>query len=154
MLELAFSIFFAGTIGGSVNALLSDNGFMLPTRIDEAGYRIIKPGYLGNMLIGGIAALVSWGLYGPYAAVNLFGANNSTFQTLPGVTLASFVGAILVGIAGSRWLSNEVDKTLLRAAASEAASNMPDQQKARSMTIATPEGALRMAVKNRMEIER
>ncbi len=154
MLELAFSIFFAGTIGGSVNALLSDNGFMLPTRIDEAGYRIIKPGYLGNMFVGGIAALVSWGLYGPYAAINLIGADNSPFQNLPGVTLASFVGGILVGIAGARWLSNEVDKTLLRAAASEAASDVADQRKARSMTMATPEGALRMAMENRMEIER
>ena len=154
MIELAFSIFFAGTIGGSVNALLSDNGFMMPTRIDEGGYRIIKPGYLGNMLIGGIAALVSWGLYGPYAAINLFGGYNSTLQTSPGVTLASFVGGILVGIAGSRWLSNEVDKTLLRAAASEAASDIPDQEKSRSMSMATPEGALRIAIKNRMEIER
>jgi hypothetical protein len=36
---------------------------------------------------------------------------------LPGITLAGLVGAVLVGIAGARWLTNEVEKKMLRALA-------------------------------------
>ena len=35
--------------------------------------KIIRPGFLVNIFIGGIAALVSWGLYGPFAEAFIIG---------------------------------------------------------------------------------
>jgi len=55
------------------------------------------------------------------------------------------VGGLLVGVGGARWLSNEVDKKLLRAAASKAASGQPDDQKAIRISAAPPAEALRIA---------
>lgn len=87
------------------------------------GVGIWRPGYIGNILIGAVAAIVSWGLYGPFSAAYLFGTSPVP-ETTPqkfGLTLSAFVGAVLVGVGGAKWLSDEVDKRLLKAAASEAA---------------------------------
>ena len=51
----------------------------------------------------------------------------------------------LVGIGGARWLTNEVDKKLLRAAASKAASGQPSDQKAIRISAAPPAEALSIA---------
>ena len=119
-------VFAAGCVGGAVNALLSDNGFVLPRPETTSGMRIVRPGFLGNMLVGGVAAAISWGLYGPFAASFIAGGP----VPLPGapaigVTLSALVGAALIGVAGARWLSNEVDKRLLRAAGAEASKAAP-----------------------------
>jgi hypothetical protein len=108
-------LFAAGTLGGTVNALMSDNGFALPTRVGG----ILRPGWIGNAFIGGVAAAVSWSLYGPLAGVSLVSKPDGSRAT-GDLTLAALGGAILVGVAGARWLSNEVDKKLLRAAGAEA----------------------------------
>jgi hypothetical protein len=42
-------IVIAGALGGVVNALMSDSGFILPGRYDEGGNKIWKPGALGNI---------------------------------------------------------------------------------------------------------
>jgi H+/Cl- antiporter ClcA len=109
-------VLFAGIIGGLVNAVLSDNGFIWPRYQDRDGVKILRPGVLGNCLVSAVAAFVSWGLYGPAAAVHLVGATNPTPLPLT-LTAGMVAGALLVGIAGARWLTNEVDKDLLRAAA-------------------------------------
>jgi hypothetical protein len=49
----------AGAIGGVVNALMSDNGFILPRAEEGEGFSVIRPGYLGNVLIGAVAAGIS-----------------------------------------------------------------------------------------------
>ncbi len=107
----------AGAVGGFVNAFLSDNGFLLPQKQRSGEATIIRPGFLGNVFSGAVAACVSWGLYGSFANKGL-----SDRIDLP---LSALVGGVLVGIVGSRWLTNEVDKRLLRAAASEAARKSP-----------------------------
>ena len=67
-------------------------------------------------------------------------------QQDPSLSLSSFVGAILVGVAGAKWLTNEVDKNLLRAAAAKAASApVPDANKAEQIALATPAQALNIA---------
>ena len=60
-------IFLAGAVAGVINALLSDNGFIFPR------YRrgIWCPGALASVLIGGVAAVISWALYGSGAGVEL-----------------------------------------------------------------------------------
>jgi hypothetical protein len=138
-------IFAFGAVGGVVNAMLTDNGFILPKKEQQDNTKIIRPGFLVNIFIGGIAALVSWGLYGPFAGVFIIGGTHDPNLGSTGLSLSSVVGGLLVGIGGARWLTNEVDKKLLRAAASKAASGQPNDQKAIRISAAAPAEALRIA---------
>jgi hypothetical protein len=81
--------------------------------------RALRPGFLLNVFVGGLAGAVSWGLYGPFASSYLLGggAGPGTPASSPGITLAGLVGAVLVGVAGARWLTNEAEKKALRARA-------------------------------------
>src|SRR4051812_25982149 len=63
----ALLITVAGAIGGVVNALLTDNGFILPRR----ERRIWCPGFITNVLVGAFSAFSSWAFYGSGAAVEL-----------------------------------------------------------------------------------
>lgn len=141
MWRLLLIIFGVGAVGGFINALISDNGFVLPK--STAG--ILRPGFIGNMLIGGVAAAISWSLYGPLASLPLISVGAADPAPVKGeLTLAAMGGAILVGVAGARWLSNEVDKALLRTAGAEAANrNSPEL----SVAFATrsPAGAVQAA---------
>ena len=141
----------AGGVGGIVNALLTDNGFILPRTETANQVKIIRPGVIGNIIIGAVAASISWGLYGPFNLAVVFGTTPPSSGPLPQpyLTLAALVGAVLVGIAGAKWLTNEVDKKLLRAAASEAAARSPQPDAAREIMLATPADALSIAQRNR-----
>lgn len=132
----------AGMAGGVANALLSDNAFLLPRRENMDGRLVIRPGALGNAVMGGLAAAITWGLYGPVAAVNLFGATDAEEH---GLTLSALVGAMLAGVAGARWLTNEVDKSLLRQAASDAARAAGNPDAARRFLAMTPANVLSLA---------
>jgi hypothetical protein len=148
---LLLYIAIAGAVGGVVNALITDKGFYLPSREQVDAITIYKPGWLGNVIIGAIAASISWGLYGPLAAYFIAGTQeamktNTTPDKL-GLTLASLVGAALLGVGGARWLTSEVDKTLLKAAASKAASAPPNPAASQQMALATPTQALEIAKK-------
>lgn len=141
----------AGAIGGVVNAIVTDNGFILPRpNQTSGGARIWQPGFIGTVLVGAFAAGVNWGLYGPFTNDFIFGKDSSA-ATSPseavtfGITLASVVTAALVGFAGARWLTNEVDKKLLRAAAGEAAGASADPAGAAALATATPASALQQA---------
>ncbi|WP_435008049.1 hypothetical protein P12x_005317 [Tundrisphaera lichenicola] len=140
----------AGALGGMVNALTTDNGFLLPRKEAASGGTMIwRPGYLGNTLIGAIAAIISWGLYGPLSALFIAGTKEAMEKNAQsasiGLSLASLVGAVLVGVGGARWLSNEVDKNLLRAAAAQAASKQPSSELAQQISLASPAQALNLA---------
>ena len=140
-LYAALAASFAGLLGGVVNALLSDNGFALPrTAMTPDGGSILRPGMLGNCLIGAVAALTSWGLYGTAASVPVLSPATAD------ITWAGFAGAVIVGIGGSRWLSAEVDKTLLKGAASAAAANPANDQLAAKLAILSPARALSAAL--------
>jgi hypothetical protein len=147
ILWMLLTVFVAGGVGGVVNAAMSDNGFLLPTREKTAGdATLLRPGYLGNVLVGAVAAVVSWGLYGPLSAHAFIGTPQALAASASldkaGLTLASFVGALLVGAGGARWLSNEVDKNLLRAAATDAASAKASEAASRQIAMASPAQAL------------
>jgi hypothetical protein len=121
---LVLIVFGVGAIGGAINALISDNGFVLPK--STAG--ILRPGFFGNMLIGGVAAAISWSLYGPLASLPIVSVGSRETPPAQGdLTLAAIGGAILVGVAGARWLSNEVDKALLRTAVAEVSNRTTPQ---------------------------
>jgi hypothetical protein len=137
----------AGAVGGIANALLTDNGFILPHPEETESSAIIRPGFLGNIFVGAIAAGISWGLYGPFAAALIIGSQpGATASTEAfGLSLSALVGALLVGVAGAKWLTNEVDKRLLRAAASRAAASNPLPDASRRIAVSSPAEALRIA---------
>jgi hypothetical protein len=140
----------AGAIGGVVNALVTEKGFFLPSkeRVDDA-ITIYRPGWIGNVVIGALAATISWGLYGPLAAYFIAGTvealKTNTAPDKIGLTLSSLVGAALIGVGGARWLTNEVDKSLLKAAASKAASAPSSPSASQQIALASPTQALNIA---------
>lgn len=144
---MLLAVLVAGGVGGVVNAAMTDNGFFLPKKEQTtSGRTLLRPGYLGNVLVGAIAALISWGLYGPLSAFALIGTAQAMQANAPvneiSLSLASFVGALLVGAGGARWLSSEVDKNLLRAAATDAASAKPSDDASKQIAVSTPAQAL------------
>lgn len=96
----------AGGTGGVANALLTDNGFILPTRVKD----IWCPGFISNVLLGTFSAFASWSFYGSGAGLDISGSGQRTEISL---TFSALAGAFMVGVAGARWLTNEVDKRLL-----------------------------------------
>jgi hypothetical protein len=140
-------VFFAGAVGGLVNALISENVFWGWKKEKVDNRTIWRPGIAGNMLISGIAACISWGLYGPFAASYIIGGTKSDPLQAIGLTLSALVGAVLVGVSGARWLTNEVDKNLLKQAASSAAATKASETKAAKIAIATPFQAMKIAMK-------
>jgi hypothetical protein len=133
----------AGAVGGVMNAVFVDKGFLMPRRETADGVTILRPGWIGNVCVGAVAALVSWGLYGPFASRDVLGAGQPDAEVT--LMLSSLVGAVLVGIGGARWLTNEVDKSALRAAATAAASAPSKPDAARQIALATPFQALDIA---------
>jgi hypothetical protein len=98
---------FAGALGGVANALVTDNGFILPRRES----RIWCPGVLSNILLGAFSAFASWSFYGSGASIDLATVDERTEISL---RFSALAGAFMVGVAGARWLTNEVDKRLLK----------------------------------------
>jgi len=94
----------SGLIGGLVNALIQDGGFKLPGKVTLANNQVILlPGAIGNMLLGTVAAMIMWGLYGAPSPP-------------PGVKWqwAGHVAAsALAGIGGCKVLTNEIEKRLI-----------------------------------------
>jgi hypothetical protein len=74
-----------------------------------AGWR---PGLVLNSLTGGVAAVLSWALYGPLAGINVLNLSEATQEYA--MTLAAIGGAFFVGFGGARWLSAEADKRILQ----------------------------------------
>ncbi len=102
----ALLISIAGASGGIVNAFLTDN-FALPRR--ESG--VWSPGVISNILIGAFAAFSSWAFYGSGAAVELAAPSARTTISL---RFSALAGAFMVGVAGAKWITSQVDQRLLK----------------------------------------
>jgi hypothetical protein len=127
----------AGGIGGLINSLINDKGFVLPHAVPKGdGTSILLPGFVGNILIGAVAATVSWLLYGPF--------NQSAITSDVTLTLGALGGAILVGMAGSGWLSNAVDKNVYRTIASQAVSAPAAPDMAQQILHGSPIEAMKL----------
>jgi len=105
VLKIALVVLGCGAAGGFVNALLAGD-LHLPHR--EAS--IYSPGWIGNVAIGAVAALIYWGLYGPLAKTTILGDGAALQASL---TMSELAGSIVTGIAGGRILTSEVDKKVL-----------------------------------------
>jgi hypothetical protein len=62
-----------------------------------------------------------------------------------GLDASELASALLLGIAGAKWLTNEADKRLLKATASIAAQKAADGTASRQIATATPAQALTIA---------
>jgi hypothetical protein len=139
---MCFVILGAGAIGGVGNALVTDNGFLWPSWEETGGAKILRPGVFGNVLLGALGALVTWGLLSSVGTLVMFSQNQAISADL---TVGTFIGAIIAGLGGARVLTAEVDKNLLKAAASQAAMATPDSQKAGAIANSSPAAALEIA---------
>jgi hypothetical protein len=122
-----------GALGGFVNVFLGDSGLHLPRR--EQG--IFRPGYLGELFIGMVAAVGAW----------LATQGSSISPTLipsPPVTLrlSELSTAIVVGFGGARWFKSEGETTVFRKVAAVAASKSADPAAAAVIASSTPAHAL------------
>jgi hypothetical protein len=70
-----------------------------------------------NVVAGALASAISWSAYGPYSLENIVGGKPSDY----GLTLTALATALVIGFVGTRWLTNERDKVLLKQAAENAA---------------------------------
>lgn len=105
----------SGAFGGIANALLSDNGFIFPRKETKDGVSVLKPGYVGNIFISSLSAVVSWGLYSQASTIVVWGTGGPSAAQEIVLSFGSIAGAILVGMSGARWVTNEVEKNLLKA---------------------------------------
>jgi hypothetical protein len=148
LLGVLFLLIIAGIIGGGINALISDNGFMLPSPEPAGeGKAIIRPGFIGNIFIGITAAIVSWMLYGPFASACMMGCTLT--QAPVTLTFAGFGGAVIIALGGARWLNAEVDKKMLLSAAIISQGSDNNQGAARAMEGASAAQVLQIAMENR-----
>jgi hypothetical protein len=134
----------AGGFGGLANAFMSGEGIALPHLEKE----IWCPGFIGNSFVGTLAALVSWGLYGSGSGVELarmVAADNPRAEV--SLTIGAIAGAVLVGIGGAKWLSNEVDKKFLQVAASKAGEREIPPEDCKTMAKSSPRKALAIVEK-------
>src|SRR2546425_629874 len=68
---LLAGVIVVGALGGGVNALNTDNGFILPKKDQTStGQEIIRLGVLGNIAIGLIAAPLVWFLNTDFDALD------------------------------------------------------------------------------------
>lgn len=141
--KIAGLITLAGLVGGLINALLSDTGIFLPGEQIVAGRHVLKPGFIGNLLIGAAAAFISWGLYGPFSDYVIIPPGPVTDLNLD---VATLVGAIVAGSGGSRLITSALDKRVLaETAATAAGASGASAADAASIATASPTEALRTA---------
>lgn len=105
--EIAVLVCVSGALGGFVNALLAGD-LHLPHREGD----LYSPGWIGNVVIGAVAAIVFWGLYGPMAKVAVVGGDASAMAKAI-FTVSEIAGSVVTGIGGGRILSSEVEKRAL-----------------------------------------
>jgi hypothetical protein len=134
-----------GAVGGILNAIFSDDrGLALPKTVPVGGSSVWRPGFVGNIFVGAVAAGVFWMLYGRYHEAVVIGASPEEILGAAqkrgeyGETLAALGGAVLAGIGGARLLTNLVDKKFFQAAASEAAQKPADAEAAQQLATASP----------------
>lgn len=148
--EIGRYVILAGALGGLINAMLiSVRG--LPADLEEAntgltthGWRKWLRDYLVNPILGAVAAFLSWATYGPYGAESVFASQSSDGVDYV-LTLTTLSTAVVIGIGGARWLTNEVDKRLLQTAASAAQRTEPDPATSEQIQLASPEQAVNLA---------
>ena len=105
-----------GGFGGGLNAVFSDCARLLPSvvTLSPGRTRVVRVGILGNVITGAITALSLRGL------IYISGASLSANGGI-GLVLLGFCD-FFIAFVSARWVTNEVDKLVLRNAVYKAAS--------------------------------
>jgi len=138
-------IVLSGAVGGGYQRPGKRQWLYQASRGERRDVTIIRPGFAGNILLGAAAAFISWGLYGAFSNAIVYGAVTGLGTDEISVSISSIAGAVLVGIGGARWLTNEVDKKLLRTAAAAAAASKASFDDSQKIAVATPAQAFNIA---------
>lgn len=139
MLTAIIVILVAGALGGVINGIITDRGVIIPGRVTiKDGMEVWRPGILTNILIGAIAAFLYWSIYG--SGNNLDLMHPPSDMQLPILTIGF---SVLTGIGGARWVTNEVDKYVLRKSTAMAMNEGPETTQ--HVMKATPMEVLKMA---------
>jgi hypothetical protein len=133
--KCAALISLAGGLGGLVNALLSDNGFVKP----KWRRGIWCPGFFANILLGAVAVFISWALYGSGAGVDL---GQTSERSLISLRFSALAGAFVVGIAGAKWLTSEVDNKLWKETVKVAATKKLTAEECEQLVQGSPREVL------------
>lgn len=100
-------VLISGAMGGGLAALLgSDKGFVGPTLLQGRSGTVLRPGFVGLLIVGASAAAVNWGLNSPVSSASF------NWRMSYGIPMREVAGAVLIGLGGSKWLSNAVDLQL------------------------------------------
>jgi hypothetical protein len=134
------SVAVCGALGGFANVFIGDSGLHLPT-IDQG---IFRPGYIGVVFVGLIAAVGAW--LATQGSVLVGGLTLSPPVTL---RLSELSTAIVVGFGGARWFKSETETTIFRKTAAVAASKAADSDAAATIAAGSPIQALTAANKMR-----
>jgi hypothetical protein len=110
---------FLGMIGGLTNCLLT-GGFAYPRQ--DVHDRVWRPGWIANILVGAVAAVVVWCFYGPASSYDLVTGGTIDFH-LPVAQIAS---SILVGISGAKILTTMAQRQAERVAKIDLAKVLED----------------------------
>jgi len=125
----------AGAIGGFANAVMTEDGLVLP-KLQDA---IWCPGFIGNVLTGAFAAFASWAFYGSGAGIEIAALQGQSLTTL---RFSALAGAFLVGVGGAKWLTNEVDKRFLRGGIIQASKNQLTPEQCATVVVSAPREVL------------
>ena len=89
-MELVWAIVGLGALGGVANSAITGE-FVMP--VYKNG--VWRPGWIGNVIVGSIAALVIGGMYGPLAQ---YSADKLT-------DVPELIGAVVIGLGGGNILT-------------------------------------------------
>jgi hypothetical protein len=92
-----------GAIGGIVNCAISGE-FSYP-RFDAVA-KVWRPGWIGNVLVGAVASVVVWGIYGPLASVDLLTGEMTGVH----LTVAQLLTSLVIGLSGGKILTLMAEK--------------------------------------------
>src|SRR2546429_3446547 len=87
-----------GAVGGIVNCAISGE-FNYP-RFDAAA-KVWRPGWIGNVLVGAVASVFVWGIYGPLASVDLLTGEMAGVR----LNVAQLLTSLVIGLSGGEILS-------------------------------------------------
>jgi len=119
-LKIIVGVFGAGCTGGLITGLFD---LQDPTKKDQQtaleklGLRYFRgecrtwfPGLLGSVLLGGVAAVVFWSLYGPFSGATIIGVGAPTANVSPNLTIGQLASSLLIGLSGAGFLLTEAKR--------------------------------------------
>ena len=108
--KIIIIVFASGCIGGFISGFFyipkMSSKFLFLYEGEVCGTKF--PGIVTNTLLGGVAAVIFWCLYGPYIDYSIIG-NSPNLNNL-GLTLGQLASCFLIGMGGAGFLQSEANK--------------------------------------------